>query len=201
MELVVVLAIMSVLTAIAIAAFGGSLAKNRIDAASARLASDIRLVQTSARTRSESFKLAFDLAADQYDATPDPTDAWTSAVDFSLAPYRTDIVNAVFGTSTHVTIDASGAPVEPGWVVLAIGDLGVVVKITESGVSTSSVASSDPEFGWDSLADPEPPTDPIDDGVKGTLDVAETFSSSDLVRTNSTDETKAVTAAKQVRSE
>src|SRR6185436_19007970 len=95
-ELVVVLCIMGVVAAIAAPRYGAAIARQRVDGAANRIASDLAYARSVARMTSSSVNVVFDPPHDRYaiPGAPDPITNGPGAytVDLSLAPYRGNLV-------------------------------------------------------------------------------------------------------------
>lgn len=99
MELFLVLAILGVISAIAIPRFGGSMALHRLDAAARRIAADVRLARTRAMTTSTNQTLRIDGAGYTLVGMPDP--------DHPSQEYRVLLAEACHGVA-WIYIDAGG---------------------------------------------------------------------------------------------
>ena len=128
LELVCVIAIIGVLSAIAMPRWSGATQNYRMSLAAMRLANDLTMAQARANHASTPITVTFDTSAGKYQITgiadPDrPSQAY--AVSLTDDPYRVSIVSATFGSagSPQVTFDAYGTPTAGGSIVIAAGPL------------------------------------------------------------------------------
>jgi prepilin-type N-terminal cleavage/methylation domain-containing protein len=126
-ELVIVVAIMGVLAGIAIPRYGRAIAAYRARAAAQRLAHDLALVQSNARTASTSQTIAFSIVASQYQFANlhklDTTSA-TYRVSLSAEPYLSSIATLSLGGgggATQIVFDGYGNPDCGGSITLQSG--------------------------------------------------------------------------------
>jgi type II secretion system protein H len=123
-ELAMVLAIVALISAMAIPRFGGSLVRARADQAARRVAADLELAQRFAVRRGASYAVVFDATADVYrmPGMNDPDHpASRYRIDLTVVPYEVDLVSADFGGNPHVIFDGYGVPASAGQVVLRAG--------------------------------------------------------------------------------
>lgn len=99
MELFLVLAILGVISAIAIPRFGGSMALHRLDAAARRIAADLKLARNRAMTTSANQIFRIDGAGYSLIGMPDP--------DHPAQEYRVPLAEACHGAA-WIYIDAGG---------------------------------------------------------------------------------------------
>lgn len=99
MELFLVLAILGVISAIAIPRFGGSMVLHRLDAAARRIAADLKLARSRAMTTSTNQIFRIDGAGYTLVGTPDP--------DHPAQEYRVLLADAGHGVA-WIYIDAGG---------------------------------------------------------------------------------------------
>ena len=123
-ELVLVLTIISVLSAIAVPRYAGALARYRADAAARRVVADLDYARQRARSSSSSVTAAFLPGQDLLLITgtismDDPSASWRT--DLSGSPYRADITASVFGADNTVTFNGFGDPDTGGTVILTVG--------------------------------------------------------------------------------
>jgi prepilin-type N-terminal cleavage/methylation domain-containing protein len=123
-ELVVVLAIIGILSAIAVPRYAASLINYRLDAAARRIAADLALARSQAMTTSRSQPVAFNVAAGTYQMAGVLT-LDRRGTDYSVAlgsdPYFVKLLSANFGGNPTVTFDAYGGADSSGTVVLEAG--------------------------------------------------------------------------------
>lgn len=124
LELVLVLAIITVLAAIAVPRYTAAQQNFRAAAAARRLVADLGLARSRARAQSNSQTVVFNLASSQYQmpGVPDlrnPANTYT--VLLGGAPYQARLVSVTFGGTSQVTFDGYGMPNCGGTVVLSAG--------------------------------------------------------------------------------
>ncbi len=114
LDLLLVLIIISTVSAIAIPRFANSAARYRSDAAARRVAADLRLAKAHAAATSAPVTVEFQTAAEFYTfpgvtglGMLRPTDVYT--VDLTRHPYRADLTMALFGGDETVIFDGYGA--------------------------------------------------------------------------------------------
>lgn len=119
-----VLAIVSVLAGIAAPRYAQSLARYRADMAARRIASDLALAQTRARTTSTSQTIIFDVTNNQYTisglADPDNR-SQNYVVNLKDEPYLATIGTASFGGAGTLTFNGYGDPANAGTITIISG--------------------------------------------------------------------------------
>jgi prepilin-type N-terminal cleavage/methylation domain-containing protein len=140
MELVLVLAIIAVISAIVMPRYTSSLARYRADLAARRIASDLSLAQSRARALSTSQTVTFAPSSGAYkiNSMPDPDrPAQVFVIDLTTDPYRATLDSATFGTGSSVTFNGFGMPDNSGTVMLHVGAVKKTVSVdADSGVAT-----------------------------------------------------------------
>jgi prepilin-type N-terminal cleavage/methylation domain-containing protein len=140
-ELVVVIMIMGILTAVAVPAFFDSLLFYRVESAARRVKADLDLARQTARMKSAVQTITFNAAA--YTASsgvegfdhPDEN----YVVDLSAAPYQVSDVAADFEGNATISFDGYGAPSAGGTVTIAAPGHQCVVSVdAETGQVTIS---------------------------------------------------------------
>lgn len=149
-ELVVVLCIMGVVAAIAAPRYGAAIARQRVDGAANRIASDLGYARSLARMTSSSVTVVFDPVHNRY-AMPGAPDPITNGpapymVDLTLAPYRTNLVAGTAGpsggavaaigsgnTTSQLSFDGYGEPTSVGWVLVNSGAWWRQVSLDSTG--------------------------------------------------------------------
>ena len=124
LELILVLAIITVLAAIAVPRYTAAQQNFRADAAARRLVADLGLARSRARSQSNSQTVVFNLASSQYQMPgvadlKDPAKTYT--VLLGAAPYQARLVSVDFGGTSQVTFDGYGMPNCGGTVVISAG--------------------------------------------------------------------------------
>jgi prepilin-type N-terminal cleavage/methylation domain-containing protein len=120
LEVVVVLAILALLASMAAARFAAASTHYRLDAAARRVAADLALARSWARTTSRSQPVAFDPVAGRYqlpNVRPLDTASGSYLVDLKKA-YGVTSVSVDFAGQTTVRFDAYGYPDRGGTVTL-----------------------------------------------------------------------------------
>lgn len=138
-ELVLVLAIITVVAAVAAPRYFGAMANYRADAAARRLAADLELAREAARAASAPRSITFDNANDRYRT------AAGDAVELTDEPYGAVIVSVVFSPAAPVnggdpgalTFDGYGKPGRTCMITLAAGDTQRTVTV---GASSGEVS-------------------------------------------------------------
>jgi prepilin-type N-terminal cleavage/methylation domain-containing protein len=124
-EVVCVLAIMTIIAAIALPRYARTLSRYRADSAAARIVADLALAQRLARFSSGSQKVTFDTVADTYAMPnlPDPDHpAEQYQVHLGNEPYNADVVAADLGGDAEIRFDGFGQPDSGGSIVLSAGN-------------------------------------------------------------------------------
>lgn len=132
-----VLAILGVLSAIAVPKFQRSIARQRADAAATRVAADLRFARKRAMQRSTTQSIVFTLAAgnDAYGlpSVPglnDPTTAYR--VPLSAEPYNASLTTVTLGGDLTLIFDGFGVPDSGGTIVLRVGEFVKTITINAS---------------------------------------------------------------------
>ena len=131
-EVVIVVGIIAILSAIAIPHYAGIIQRYRADAAARRIINDLAMVQSRANTTSTSQTIVFSTAASQYSVTgmADPTGSTTTyTVRLQDAPYNSRLVSANFGGDSQLSFDGYGVPNRGGTLVLRAGDVERTVAV------------------------------------------------------------------------
>jgi len=128
-ELLVVMAIISVWGAITVPRFADSLARRQAEAAAKRVARDLKLAQSEAKVVSASRSVQFDVSSHLY-TLPDMAhlDRADDVYEVRLSdePYKAELVKAQFGSDpgderTDVVFDGYGMPDNNGVIVVGVG--------------------------------------------------------------------------------
>ena len=121
LELVFVLAIITVLSVIAVPKYAASLARYRADAAAKRIKAELTLARRTARTSGTS-------------VTVDMSEYQTI---LSESPYRASIVRTDFDGDETVVFDGYGVPDSGGYIVVHVGNIQrKIVLEAETGRTT-----------------------------------------------------------------
>ena len=141
-EMLLVMVILGMLTAIAAPRYSGFVARRRVEAAARRVAADLSLAQRRARISSASQAVNFDVSGDFYElpGVSDP-DHQSLAYKVSLGdePYLAIIVSANFGGTTDVTFDGYGVPDSGGSVTVGVGTYRTTITVDPDRPSKPSI--------------------------------------------------------------
>jgi prepilin-type N-terminal cleavage/methylation domain-containing protein len=124
-ELVCVIAIISVIAAIALPHWASAVQNQQMNLALRRLAADLALAQSRANYSSTSVTVAFSPSTNSYQIVgmPDPDrPAQTYTVNLGGDPYHLTLSSASFAGSANLAFDGYGTPVAGGTIVLAQGN-------------------------------------------------------------------------------
>ncbi len=142
-ELVMVLVIMAILSALALPRFSGAIVNHRLDAASRRIALDLTFAQRRAKITSASQTLEFYPGTDSYElvgvASLDRP-AHGYIVDLAEDPYAARITKADFDGDTTLVFDGFGLPESGGWLAIRVGGYYKTITV---GSLTGQVETSD----------------------------------------------------------
>jgi prepilin-type N-terminal cleavage/methylation domain-containing protein len=123
-ELALVLAIAGIMFAIAAPRYGQAVDRYRADISAKRVAADLILAKTRARTASHSQSVTFDRSTGTYtlpgEASPDHPSS-TYSVDLRKAPYQASLVAASFSGTSAITFNGYGVPDSAGSVTVQAG--------------------------------------------------------------------------------
>lgn len=132
-EVVIVLTIMAILSAIAIPRFANAIQAGAVDLAARRLAADLRLAQANAIRTVTQKSVTLDTATNSYTLVgmtlPDhPSKAYT--IKLGDPPYEGAKIESVnFGGPTTLAFDRFGGPSVTGTVVISLRDRQKTVRI------------------------------------------------------------------------
>lgn len=136
-ELLIVLLICSILTAVALPRYVDSLCQFRVDAAAKRIAADIGLAQRQAMVQSKDQSIQFTInggpgAPNTY-AMPNVNYVDKAppgvVVDLTQYPYQVVINSASFGAGASLVFDRFGNPSSGGAVVVAAGNCAKTINV------------------------------------------------------------------------
>ena len=121
-ELVLVMTIIAVLSAIAVPRYADALARYRADAAARRVVADLNYARQRARSSSTSVKVKVKPALDCLEivgeqSMDDPAGGWIT--DLSASPYLADMVSSDF-SGNKVVFNGYGYPDSGGLIVLTV---------------------------------------------------------------------------------
>ncbi len=144
LELVIVLAIMSVVSTMGILRYSGSLSRYRVQSACARLIADLKVAQAQARTTSSSRTVRFVTATSEYEVYTDAQRVAAkpgTVVDLADDPYRASM-RLVGLAGDSIQFDGRGEGNAGCTVVLTSGTAEQSVVI-EAGFGRAYVAGHD----------------------------------------------------------
>ncbi len=124
LEIVLVLAIMTIVTAIVAPRYQRSLIRYRTDLAARRIVADLIQAQSSAKAASTSRTVAFSVAGSTYqisELSPLDGNSGNYSVALSEQPYDVGLVSADFGDDAQIIYNGWGIPDNGGTVVLTVG--------------------------------------------------------------------------------
>ena len=124
-EVILVIAIISVFAAIAVPRYARSLQRYGVDAAAARIVSDLGLAQARANNTSSTQTVSFLVSSSQYQilGMPDPDHAsGTYTVSLPATYHGATLVSVDFAGQQQISFDGFGTPNRGGTVVVGIGD-------------------------------------------------------------------------------
>lgn len=124
LEVVLVIAIMAIFSAIAVPRYANSVSLSRVETAARRVAADLDFARAQAMTASKPQPVVFSVATNTYQLTGqvDPVRrAMAYLTDLSVEPYKSTLVSATFGGSATVTFDLYGMPSSAGTIVVRSG--------------------------------------------------------------------------------
>lgn len=124
LEVITVVVILGVISAIAMPRYADFIAQQRLNAAARRVTTDLKLAQREARFTGTSRTITFNVAANRYTLVEikdidHPTEPYV--VDLGREPYRVSMVSANFGGDAELVFSGHGVPDSGGSVVLRIG--------------------------------------------------------------------------------
>jgi Tfp pilus assembly protein FimT len=134
-EAVIVVLIMGILAGVGAPRYLSSLAHFRLEAASRRVAADLRWARDHAQKVSASQTVDFDAASDSFVLTSlaDPDHPSTTYGVRLAATYSVDLFSATFGAGDLVQFDMYGRPTNSGTVVLKAGTRQRTVQVDAAG--------------------------------------------------------------------
>lgn len=160
-----VVAIIAIVSAVAVPRLSAALARQGLDAAVRRIGTDMAYARRRAQTTSAGVTVTFDAAASTYALVgiadmDDPAAAYT--VDLSTSPYGVQLLTADFGGDATIVFDGFGVPDTGGLIVIGIGSEVRTLSVdAATGMTTLVDVAPAPGGGFDVLPTaPSPPTVP-----------------------------------------
>lgn len=135
MELIIVLMVMGILAGAAAPSYFASMEAFYLDAATKRVAADLRYARREARSSAATASVDFHVGDDRYDTTGVRHLRRRDGdynVDLSEEGYPVTIASTTF-LSDMVTFDIHGSPDQAGNVVLQTGSLTRQIVVTQTG--------------------------------------------------------------------
>ena len=130
-EIVLVLVILALVSAIAVPRYGNSIMRYRAESAARRVAQDLALAQAHAASAGRPQPVVFVARGYQMPGMPHLNGKGYGdyTVDLGTDPYGVTRVAAEFGGDGRVTFDLYGAPDTGGSVVIEVGDVRRVIVL------------------------------------------------------------------------
>lgn len=132
-EMVIVVLIAGVATAIALPRWGTVLETYRVQNAASRIVCDLNRAQSAAYNRSTSITVTFSVSGSQYTVAGvtdmDHKSQSNYTVVLSAAPYQSQIQSAAFGSGATITYNGYGLPSAGGTVVVYAGSYSKTVSV------------------------------------------------------------------------
>lgn len=134
-ELILVVAIMVIVSAIAVPRYASAVALSRADSAARKIATDLAYARSLAMTSSKPQAVVFSVATGTYQLSGqlDPVRRTMAyQVDVSAEPYKSKLVSATFGSTATVTFSIYGLPDNAGTVVVGSGSVQRTITLDDT---------------------------------------------------------------------
>ena len=132
LELVMIIAIIAIVSAIAVPRYGNSLARYHAEVTARRVVADLGLAQAMARTTTSAVTVTFEVPSNRY-VLQGVADADNPGQDASLTlsdpPYHAQLVAAVFGGDDVVIFDGYGMPDSGGSIDISAGGVTKTIQL------------------------------------------------------------------------
>jgi prepilin-type N-terminal cleavage/methylation domain-containing protein len=140
-ELIITLAVLAVVTAIAMPRFGSAIGRYRADLAVRRVVADLNFARARAVSRSTSQTVSFDASLHRYwlvDMADPDRQSRAYGVELARPPYEANFVKLDLGDDFAIVFDGYGVPDRAGTIVLGVGGIRKVIAI-EAGSGAVTV--------------------------------------------------------------
>lgn len=135
-----VLAIITILGAIAAPRWSEAMGRYRVEAAARRIVADVAMAQTSARAASAARTVTFNPTIDHYrisNMKNFETNAGSYTVELDEPPYLADLASTDFTLATPLSFNAFGVPNMGGMLAVSSGGFSLTIIIdADSGIAT-----------------------------------------------------------------
>ena len=172
-ELVIVIAIVSITAAIAIPRLSGASTRYRVDSAVQQVIADINVTAAMANRASAAHSIQFDAAAETYTLVGQPSlndPAVDQAVNLSREPYKVNLLRVSIGGGSQLNVSGFGLIADSGQITLAAGTQGRRIIFTQGSSSVQIVDLTLAEPTNDEDIDVESSGTPRTVDVKGVAD-------------------------------
>ena len=131
LELVMVMAIVAILSAIIAPRYAEAIRHYRVGAAAQRLVTDLEYARARAKSTSSSRTVIVSVVLDQYSISGETGLDGVGAflVDVAADPYRSRILSADLGGDGQLVFDGFGRPDADGVIIVRAGDLSQAINI------------------------------------------------------------------------
>ena len=131
-ELTLVIAILAVVSAVAIPRFSAAQNRGRVEAAARRLAADLELARATAIARGAEVRVVFDSAGDRWTLSGVPAPRGSgrdSTTDLRLPPYEVSLDTPLLDGASAITFNAWGRPSTGGTLTIRGGAASRAVNV------------------------------------------------------------------------
>ncbi len=141
-ELLLVMLIMGITSAMAVPRFANFMAQSRLDSAARRIVTDLRAASNHAKHRSKTKTVTFDIAGNSYDISGLNSLTHKNQnyiVQLDEEPYTVTIVSVNFGGNATLTYDGYGRPDSGGTIVISVGAAQRTLTLSNAGARDVSI--------------------------------------------------------------